>query len=136
METKVKILIADENQEFRRECREKLSLLGYREISEATNGEDALCRITKECPDVVLIDVWLSKLDSIQVMKAVGSQSFLPEKRPSFILLSVVNNQNIFYEASENGAEYCMLKPLDYQSLSERITRIMVKKRSYRAKDM
>lgn len=136
MDSKVKILIADENQDFRRECREKLTLLGYREIGEVTNGEEALFRISKEHPDVVLIDIWLSKLDSIQVLKAVNAQSFLPEQRPSFIVLSVVNNQNVFYEATESGAEYCMLKPLDYQSLNERIMRIMARKRSLRASSL
>lgn len=42
MESKVKILIADENADFRKECREKLSMFGYRDIIEVTNGEDAL----------------------------------------------------------------------------------------------
>lgn len=132
MESKVKILIADENQDFRRECREKLTMLGYREIIEVTNGEDALFRISKEHPDIVLIDIWLSRLDSIQVLKAVAAQTFLPEQRPSFIVLSVVNNQNVFFEATESGAEYCMLKPLNYQNLNERIMRIMARKKSAR----
>ena len=133
MESKVKILIADENQDFRRECREKLTVLGYRDITEVTNGEDALFRISKEHPDIVLIDIWLSKLDSIQVLKAVAAQTFLPEQRPSFIVLSVVNNQNVFFEATESGAEYCMLKPLNYQNLNERIMRIMARKKSQRS---
>ena len=133
MESKVKILIADENQDFRRECREKLTVLGYRDIIEVTNGEDALFRISKEHPDIVLIDIWLSKLDSIQVLKAVAAQTFLPEQRPSFIVLSVVNNQNVFFEATESGAEYCMLKPLNYQNLNERIMRIVARKKSQRS---
>ena len=133
MESKVKILIADENQDFRREMREKLSLLGYRDIWEATNGEDALFRISKERPDIVLIDVWLSRVDTIQVIKSVAAQTFLPEQRPSFIVLSMVNNQNIFYEATEAGAEYCMLKPVNYQNLNERIMRIQARKKSTRA---
>ena len=132
MESKVKILIADENQDFRRECREKLTVLGYRDIIEVTNGEEALTRIGKDHPDIVLIDIWLSKLDSIQVLKAVAAQTFLPDQRPSFIVLSMVNNQNVFYEAVESGAEYCMLKPLNYQNLHERMMRIMAKKKSSR----
>lgn len=133
MESKVKILIADENQDFRREAREKLSLLGYRDIIEVSNGEDALFRITKERPDIVLIDVWLSRMDTVQVIRTVSSQTFLPEQRPSFIVLSMVNNQNIFYEATEAGAEYCMLKPVNYQNLNERILRVQARKKSVRA---
>lgn len=132
MESKVKILIADENADFRKECREKLSMFGYRDIIEVTNGEDALFRITKERPDIVLIDIWLSKLDCIQVLKSTFSQTFLPEQRPSFIVLSIVNNQNVFFEATESGAEYCMLKPVNYQNLNERIMRIMSRKKTMR----
>ena len=128
MESKVKILIADENPDFRRECREKLTVLGYRMISEAINGEDALAKISEEHPDIVLMDIWLSKLDCIQVLKSTAELSYLPEARPAFIILSVINNRNVFFEATEAGAEYCMLKPVDYQSLSARIMRVMARK--------
>ena len=59
MESKVKILIADESRDFRRICREKLLQLGYREVIEATNGEEALARIGTDRPDIVLLDIWL-----------------------------------------------------------------------------
>ena len=65
METRTKILIADENSDFRRVCRDKLSALGYKDTIEAVNGEDALLKIGSERPDVVLIDIWLSKLDCV-----------------------------------------------------------------------
>ena len=128
METRTKILIADENVDFRRGCREKLSALGYKDTAEAINGEDALLKIGTEKPDIVLIDIWLSKLDCIQVLKA--SQNLGMDNPPSFIVTSMVNNQNVFSEATESGAEYCMLKPLDYQNLSERIKRVMPRRKS------
>ena len=128
METRTKILIADENSDFRRVCRDKLSALGYKDTIEAVNGEDALLKIGSERPDVVLIDIWLSKLDCVQVLKA--SQNLGLDNPPSFIVTSMVNNQNVFSEATESGAEYCMLKPLDYQNLSERIQRVITKRKS------
>lgn len=127
METKVKILIADENKDFVNQCTSKLVSLGYREIIEAHSGEEALTRIANEHPDIVLVDIWLSKMDCIQVMRGVKSLG-LGESAPSFIVLSIANNQNMFYEATEAGAEYCMLKPLDYNSLTERIMRLMAKR--------
>lgn len=124
MENNVKILIADENRDFRLQCKDKLFSLGYRNFEEASNGEDALYKISKYHPDIVLIDIWLSKLDCIQVIKNALLMNFQPDKAPSFIVLSMVNNQNVFFEATEAGADYCMLKPLDYQNLHERIGRI------------
>lgn len=121
---RIKILIADENADFRRACKTNLQALGYTDIEEAVNGEDALYRIDKSHPDIVLADAWLSKLDCIQVMRSTKSLNFGKDLEPSFIIISIVNNQNIFSEATETGAEYCMVKPFDYNSLDERIKRI------------
>jgi two-component system response regulator (stage 0 sporulation protein A) len=124
MDNRIKILIADENADFRRACKTNLIGLGYADVEEAVNGEDALYRIDKNHPDIVLADAWLSKLDCIQVMHGTKSLSFGSDLEPSFIIISIDNNQNIFGEATESGAEYCMVKPFDYNSLSDRIKRI------------
>ncbi len=124
MEQNIKILIADENSEFRKSCRSNLTGLGYRVIEEASNGEEALYKIDKCHPDVVLCDVWLSRLDSTQVIKGTQLLELAPDQIPVFIVYSVVNNQNMFAEASEAGADFCMLRPFDYKQLDERIRRL------------
>lgn len=58
-----KILIADENQTSRCLLKDELKELGYINVLEASNGEEALSLIENSLPDVVLIDVLLSKLD-------------------------------------------------------------------------
>lgn len=124
MANEIKLLIADENAEFRKTCRANLSALGYEHIEEAVSGEDAVCKIDQLHPDVVLIDLWLSKLDCIQVMKSVRVFRFAPDHEPSFIVLSAFHHRNMFSEATENGAAWCMVKPLDYDILHARIRRL------------
>ena len=124
MEQNIKILIADENAEFRRSCRSGLSGLGYSIIEEAVNGEDALYKIDKCHPDVVLTDIWLSKLDCTQVIRGTQLLNLGNDRVPAFFVYSVVNNPNMFAEATEAGAEYCMLRPLDFKQLDERIRRV------------
>jgi PleD family two-component response regulator len=46
MEYTTRILIADESQSQRATLREGLIRAGYRHIEEASNGEEALARIT------------------------------------------------------------------------------------------
>lgn len=124
MEQQIKILIADENSDFRKTCIEGLTKQGFKNIEVALNGEDALLKIKNFHPDIVIIDVWLSKLDCIQIMKSMKLLDLSPDRAPDFIVTSVVNNQNFFAEATEAGAKYCLLKPLDYETLGERIKRI------------
>ena len=132
MEQTIKILIADENYDFRTTCRDNLIRQGFKQIEFASNGEDALNKIPLIRPDVVIIDAWLSKVDSIKVIKNIKNM----DKAPAFIVVSLVNNENIFSEAIEAGAEYCLVKPLDYQSLKERIFRIAGKNQSQNGRNL
>lgn len=124
MESNIKILIADENQEFRRSCKDNLSGFGYRKIEEANDGEEALYKIERMHPDVVLIDAWMSKVETTAVIKRTKMMNFSPDFSPSFIVCSILNNQMLFSEMIDAGADFCALKPLDYNNLSDRIIRI------------
>jgi len=121
MEQTARILIADENTETRKQCREALARAGYTRTEEASNGEEALHAINRTHPDVVIADVWLSKLDGIGLIRQAGQLSFDPDRPPVFIIASMVSNQNIFVEASRAGASLCLPKPIDYKSLAEYI---------------
>ena len=127
MEKNLKLLIADENADFRKECRENLINRGYNNIEEAVNGEDARNKILKSHPDIVIIDIWLSKLETSQVIKIVKGTNLTPDINPVFIVCSLVNNQNMFSEVTDAGADYCIMKPIDYMNLIERIRRISAK---------
>ena len=120
-----KILIADENPAQRQALRDTLARNGYRFIDEASNGEDALIKISRTHPDIVLIDIWLSKLDGIGVIRNTRSIDFGNDTAPSFIVVSMVTNQSIFIEATNAGAEMCILKPYDQNSLCAHIKDIL-----------
>ena len=124
MEYTIKVLIADENDEFRRECREKLSAHGFTKLAEASTGEEALSYIGKYHPDVVLLDIWLTKIDGIRLVKASHAINYGSDVLPAFIILTGVNSPSIISDATEAGVDYCMLKPFDYDSLCDRIRRV------------
>ena len=69
--------------------------------------------------DIVICDLWLSKLDGIALIRNTKT---LPIKdKPSFILMSPINKQSVLMEASEAGADICLLKPFDINSLIQHI---------------
>ena len=132
MEYKTKILIADENAASRASVREGLLRAGYHSVEEAANGEEAMLKISQTHPDVVLLDVWLSKLDGIGVLRSIHGIDWGHDRAPSFIVVSSVSNQNIFIQATEAGAELCLLKPVNINSLCEHIRSMML----HRQKDI
>jgi two-component system response regulator (stage 0 sporulation protein A) len=125
MEYKTKILIADESAATRQQIREGLFRAGYHSIEEASNGEEALLKMSRQHPDVVILDVWLSKLDGIGVLRSAQALDWRPDKLPAFIIVSSVANQELFIRASEAGAELCLPKPLSVTSLCEHVQSIL-----------
>ena len=95
MEINAKILIADENPQTRHSTKEVLSRKGYRYIDEAQNGEEALVKINRNHPDIVIADIWLSKLDGIGLIRNCKGVNFSPDKAPSFIIASLVSSQTV-----------------------------------------
>lgn len=122
METKIKVLIADSNSDFRAICRENLTKTGNFTADEAVNGEEALQKMKRGNYDFVLADAWLPKIDGIHLIKE--AHELLDSPHPEFIVLTIVNNQNIYIEADEAGAAYCMMKPFDYNVLADRMIRL------------
>ena len=121
MEYKTKILIADESPAWRAQTKEGLLRAGYRNVEEAVNGEEAVLKISHAHPEIVLLDVWLSKLDGIGVLRNCRNLDFGNDKPPLFIVVSSVSSQNTFIQATDAGAELCLLKPINITSLSEHI---------------
>ena len=135
MDTTKKILIADESADQRRALRENLQKAGYRSIEEATNGEEALIKIDRTQPDIVIVDLWLSRIDGIGVIRNAKALHYPSGKAPIFILVSLISNHNIFVEATNAGADYCILKPYDCKALIEKIEAIGNEKKKEQPKE-
>ncbi len=117
-----KVIIVDANKEFRRLCTAELKKFDIDVLSEASDAEEAIAKIIRLKPDVVISEVYLDKYDGVWLMRNTKKQ--LRENTPSFIMLSSFNNQNMFEECCEAGAAYCMIKPLDFGFMAERISRL------------
>ncbi|MDF2686654.1 MAG: hypothetical protein K0S55_1836 [Clostridia bacterium] len=119
MSKKTKILILDEQGDFRDTCKEQLTNFGF-DVIEATNDPfRALDVISTQEPDVVLFDIILSKIDGIEFLKEAN---VLPVKHKSFYIAeSVVSNDAIIAKTMSLGAKYYIIKPFDFGILKERI---------------
>ena len=121
----VRILIADENTAQRLQLRDTLSRGGYHTIDEAANGEEALQKIERNHPDIAIIDIWLSKIDGIGVIRDSQGLDYRKDKAPAFIMTSPVANQNMFIQASGAGAQLCLIKPIRPDSLLAHIEELI-----------
>ena len=85
MENRVKILIADGNEEFCDHVKRRLEQVpSYEIVGTAADGQRALelMRVTK--PDILVLDLMLSKLDGIAVLKRAREM----DKAPAALVLT------------------------------------------------
>lgn len=128
MENTTKILICDENDEERCKLATGLIQRGYKACEEAKSSQAALDMLRLGGYDVVIVDLWLSKLDGIGLIR--NAQSIAYAKKPAFILTSQINKPSILLEASECGADLCIPKPFDIASLVFHIESLCGKRRA------
>ena len=115
------VLIADSAEEF---CSGLAAALGRAEgfqvIGTANDGELAVRMIRERKPDILVLDLMLSKLDGLSVLKSVATM----DKRPVTLATSGFVTDYVASAAASLGARYLMLKPCDTQALVERIEEI------------
>ena len=123
MENKAKILICDENLEERKKLTEALVKRGFRYIDEASSGELAVEKLAKSTYDAVITDLWVSGIDGIGIIRK--ALSMRPESRCAYLLMSPINKQSVLLEASEAGADLCVLKPFETTALIEHVESLL-----------
>ncbi|MBO5870246.1 MAG: sporulation transcription factor Spo0A [Clostridia bacterium] len=124
---KPRVLVADSNAEFRNQCVQSLRRLDIEVVAEAADGQEAFAKMVRTKPNIVISDLYLAKIDGVGLIRHAKKQ--LPEDFPAFIMLASFTSQNLFEECCEAGAAYCMLKPIDFNTLADRIRRLADKTR-------
>ena len=121
MEKNTKILICCESTEERKRISELFVKKGIRRPDESADGSAGIAMAKKLTYDIIITDLWLSGMDGIGVIRALKPLS------PSsiFILLSPVNKHSVLMEATEIGADVCILKPFSELSLFEHAEAIL-----------
>ena len=121
MEKTVKILVCDENNEERKKIADAIIKAGGRRPDEACDGDEAIELARRNRYDVVICDLWIPGTDGIGIIKSVKAN----RTETHFILLSPVNKHGILIEATEAGADICLLKPFSDNSLISHVDALM-----------
>jgi len=119
-ETKINIIIADDNKEFCNILNDYL--LTQKDIvvtGIAENGVEALKLIEEKKPDLVVLDIIMPILDGLGVLERLNTMDLDP--LPLVIVLSAVGQEKITQRAISLGADYYVVKPFDMEVLIRRI---------------
>ena len=121
MKNIMRVLIADDSDNFGKECQKELRNSGFDTVLIAKDGARVMELVSSQHFDVVLMDVFMSGADAIDVMEHMSSS--LAEK-PLVVLLSAIDNSEFEEQMINAGADYYFIKPVNPVSVARRVERL------------
>jgi two-component system cell cycle response regulator len=112
------VLVAESAEPIRTELLRRLADRGYR-VAEAATGDAMFAAITRECPDVLLLDHELPGVDGMEMLerlRADESMAAVP-----VIMLTESEDPAQLVEALRRGAHDYLRKPFDPAELDARV---------------
>lgn len=120
MDTKQKILLVDDELAITNNLAPFLERSGFIVLT-AANGIEALQRVAKDKPDLIVMDVLMPKMDGREALRQLRhSGNWLP-----ILLLTQVGESSERAMALEEGADDYLNKPFDPHELVARIRAIL-----------
>lgn len=123
MENKIKLLITEEPAEISREDTAVLNQFDMVANFSGKDGVEVLEKIKTIKPDVVMMDMFMTRVDGIGVLRTISRSKC--EKKPLFIVFSSFNSPVLEKEIMNSGASYFVLKPYNLSDLAESIIRLL-----------
>jgi two-component system response regulator (stage 0 sporulation protein A) len=119
MARNLKIVIADDSPAFGHACAHLLRNYGFTVFLTPKDGIRLVREIIEYEPEIVLCDMVLPKLDALGVLAEIGKRDLTVN--PAVILLASSDNPRLERAAFRAGAAYYLIKPVNAETLTERI---------------
>ena len=114
------ILVADDEDAMRQVLLMMLRTLGYKNLSEAHDGEEALAALRDREFDLLITDMQMPNLDGFGLLKAVKDDPFL--RHLPVIVASGMNELDAVARSIQMGAEDFLPKPVNAIILRARVS--------------
>ena len=124
MPPRKKVLIIDDDQEYRQIIREILRLNGWR-VLEASEGDEGIGLARKHRPDVVICDLLMPRCNGYHVCRVLRNEPGLRDLK--IIVLSGRDFDIDRQSASAEGADEYLTKPINPGQLVVLMSRIVRK---------
>ncbi len=115
-----RILIVDDEEDVRLFLRDFLNDHEY-QVDTAGSGEEALEKIAKNVPNVLLLDIMMPGMDGLQTLEAVKSKN----PQVTVIMITALKDEARIVKAKKLGAHDYIVKPFSLSYLESELNRIL-----------
>ncbi len=125
---KIRVLVVDDFPTMRRIIKNLLKQLGFENIDEAENGEDALNKLKSGEYGLVVSDWNMPVMEGIELLKSIRNDPQL--KDIPFLMVTAEAEKEKVIEAIKAGVDNYVVKPFTGEVLKEKLEKIAQKKPS------
>ncbi|MBM4107514.1 MAG: response regulator [Phycisphaerae bacterium] len=119
----MRILLIDDSRTMRNIQKAVLTQLGYSEICEACDGQDALSKVGAFRPELILVDWNMPNMDGLAFIKAFRQTN----RTTPMIMVTTEAERSRVIEAIKAGVNNYVVKPFTPDLLSQRIAETLAK---------
>lgn len=118
----MKILVVDDMVTMRRIVKNILKQLGFANVDEAENGQEALQKLRLDTYGFVVSDWNMPVMTGIDMLRAIRADEKL--KTTPVLMVTAEAQQSNLIEAVQAGVSNYIVKPFTAETLQEKITKI------------
>lgn len=131
MHTRLRFLIVDDFPTMRRIVATLLKEIGYSEIVEAQDGEEAIRVLVSKARDAVPIDFVITDwnmpvMDGMQLLRSIREHEVL-NHLPVLMVTAEAKRENVI-SAAQAGADGYIVKPFNASTLQEKLDKVLIKR--------
>lgn len=117
------VLVVDDYDDGRLMLKRRLELKGFR-VREASNGEEAVEWVRRECPDLILMDLNMPRMDGLTAARKIRECKELCAGVP-LVAVTAYHTYGMKEAAEEAGCDAYVAKPIDEAQFDRTLRRLL-----------
>jgi two-component system, chemotaxis family, chemotaxis protein CheY len=115
-----KILVVDDAQFLRVRLSKLLKEHGY-DVSEASNGAEAVAAYQNIKPDAVLMDITMPEKDGLEALAEIRGN----DPQAKVLMLTALGQESMVIRAVQNGAKDFIVKPFEPERVLNALKKVL-----------
>jgi two-component system chemotaxis response regulator CheY len=119
----IRVLVVDDQLTMRALIRSALQEIGFKDITDAGDGEEGLRSLVTQPVHLVISDFNMPKLDGLGFLRAVRAHE--PTRKVAFIMLTGRADKELVQRAVQFGVNNYIVKPFTAAALRSKIQEVL-----------
>jgi DNA-binding response OmpR family regulator len=113
------VLVVEDEADIATSIADRLRAEGYNTLI-SYNGQDALNRVDRVQPDLIILDIMLPKVDGLEVARQIRASKYIP-----ILMLTARDDEVDILQGFSIGADDYMTKPFSMRELMARVKALL-----------